>query len=176
MKRTLSWLAVSSTSLLHQSQTLVCVTGAFRMLLSQLCFCPPPVSQHTLNTFLGVSSWLEEDRGVCSLSHLHPLQALVFTEHCLEIAPRSQGGTGVGVSWAGPGVGFVILVSPFHFRTFYGSMKSFLACPTARCPLSPSHLTGNPSFWGGDKSVKCRDSCSLRVCSVALLAARKFLC
>lgn len=79
-------MIVSSASLLHQSQALVCVTETFRVLLSQLCFCPPPVSHHTLNACLGVSSWLVEDRGVCSLSHLHPLQAVVFTEHCLGIA------------------------------------------------------------------------------------------
>lgn len=142
MKRTLQVMMVSSTSFLHQSQTLVHVTGVFRMLLSQLCLCPPPVSLLALDRFLGASSWPVKDRGACSLSHLHPWQTVVLTEHCL--------GT------------------------------PFFPVLQQKCLLSPltsvSLKTGKSCFQGGDNKVNCRESCSLRVCSVVLLAAGKIYC
>lgn len=135
VKRTPQAMTVSSAPFLCRSRISMRVAGAFRVLLSQLCLCSPPVSHPTLDSFPGASSWPARVRGACSLPHLHTLQAVVLTE-----------------PW-----------------------KAFLPHPTPKCP--PSSLTsvcpktGKAWFWGGDGKVNCRESCSLRACSVVLLAA-----
>lgn len=93
VKRTLRAMKGSSPSILHPSQVLVQLTGAFEVLLSLLGFCLCPFPSRLSAAFLGLFlAQPAKGRGAPSLLHSHPLRAVVLTDVALEIvSPPSCG-------------------------------------------------------------------------------------
>ena len=106
-----------------------------------------------------------------------PLPSSRFPPHSLQVPEAS--------SWAAKGRGARSL---FHLHPFQAVVLAERGLGSPFFPVLwqnvPSHppltsvclKTGKPCFWGADGKVDCRGSCSLRTCSVVLLAATEIYC